>query len=314
MSNRININRPPPAPYAPPMQQSYSSGVHVGSGAGSFDASEESPLEKLRVLASKVEDQVDIYSQPLRPHLPSIGRFLIVVTFLEDALRITTQWSDQLWYLQKHRGFPWGISHLFLLLNIIVMLVASGAIIGRRHTEFAVGGLLGVVIIQGFGYGLIFDLNFFLRNLSVIGGLIMVFSDSIVNTNRGFAGLPTLTENDKRKYFQLAGRILLIFLFIGFILQGQWSFIRALVSLVGLGLCGMIVAGFKAKWSAALLVILLSVFNVFINNWWSVHSHHPQRDFLKYDFFQTLSIVGGLLLLANMGPGGLSVDEKKKIY
>lgn len=96
----------------------------------------------------------------------------------------------------------------------------------------------------------------------------------------------------------------------------------------------MIAVGFKAKWASAFLVLLLSVFNVFINNWWSVHSKHPQRDFLKcvalkfvvthnirilnsvirYDFFQTLSIVGGLLLLVSQGPGGFSVDEKKKEY
>jgi len=30
-----------------------------------------------------------------------MAKFLIVVTFLEDALRIITQWGDQLWYLQK---------------------------------------------------------------------------------------------------------------------------------------------------------------------------------------------------------------------
>jgi len=265
-------------------------------------------------MATKVEDQIEILSQPLRPHLPAIGRFLIVVTFLEDAWRILTQWSDQIWYLQKHRHFPWGVSHLFLFLNVVVMVVGSGAIIGRRYTEGAVGGLLAVVIIQGFGYGLIFDLNFFLRNLSVIGGLIMVFSDSIMTRNRSFAGLPSLTENDRRKYFQLVGRVLLLFLFVGFMLQGEWTFIRLLVSLLGLAACGMIAVGFKTKWSGAFLVVLLSVFNVLINNWWSVHSEHPQRDFLKYDFFQTLSIVGGLLLLVNMGPGGLSVDEKKKVY
>lgn len=32
-----------------------------------------------------------------------IGRFLIVVTFLEDALRIITQWNDQLLYLHDYR-------------------------------------------------------------------------------------------------------------------------------------------------------------------------------------------------------------------
>jgi hypothetical protein len=38
-----------------------------------------------------------------RRHLPAIGRFLIVVTFIEDALRIITQWNDQLSYLSDYR-------------------------------------------------------------------------------------------------------------------------------------------------------------------------------------------------------------------
>jgi uncharacterized membrane protein YphA (DoxX/SURF4 family) len=271
-------------------------------------------MEKVQAFGRAIEENIDIYSQPLRPHLPAIGRFLIIVTFLEDALRIVTQWGDQIWYLQKHRGFPWGISHMFLLINVITMLTGSGAVMAKKYTEYAVAGLLSVVIIQGFGYGLIFDLNFFLRNLSVIGGLFMVFSDSMITRKKLFAGLPTISETDRKKYFLLAGRVLLIFLFIGFILQGEWSIARVFVSIVGFAACIMVAVGFKAKWSAAFLVLVLSVFNVFANNWWSVHSAHPQRDFLKYDFFQTLSIVGGLLLLVNMGPGGLSVDEKKKNY
>lgn len=80
----------------------------------------ESPLDKVREYTSKVEDLIDQYTQPIKPHLPALGRFLIVVTFLEDALRIMTQWSDQKYYLQRHRGFPWGISHIFLLANVVV--------------------------------------------------------------------------------------------------------------------------------------------------------------------------------------------------
>jgi uncharacterized membrane protein YphA (DoxX/SURF4 family) len=284
------------------------------SSTGYRAANPDDPTEKLRAFAKQVEDNVEIYTQPLKPHLPAIGRFLIVVTFLEDALRIIMQWSDQVWYLGRHRGFPWKTPHIFLLINVIAMLVGSGAVVTKRHTEIAVAALLSVVIIQGFGYGLIFDLSFFLRNLSVIGGLFMVFSDSMVNRNRNFAGLPTLSETDRKKYFLLAGRVLLLFLFLGFMIQGEWSILRLFVSIFGLGACGMVAVGFKARWSATFLVLVLSVFNVFANNWWSMHSHHPQRDFLKYDFFQTLSIVGGLILLVNMGPGGLSVDEKKKTF
>jgi len=271
-------------------------------------------LGQVQGYSSKAEDLIEAYTQPIRPYVPALARFLIVVTFLEDALRITTQWGDQIWYLQRHRKFPWGISHLFLLINVVTMVACSLGVITKRYPEYAVFGLLGVVIAQGLGYGLLFDLSFFLRNLSVVGGLLMVLSDSLTNKKKLFAGLPNISETDKRKYVQLAGRILLIFLFIGFIFQGKWSFSRVLVSIVGLGACVMVAVGFKAKWSASFLVALLSIFNVFINNWWSVHAAHPQRDFLKYDFFQTLSIVGGLLLLVNIGPGGISVDEKKKVY
>ncbi|KAL9709874.1 ER-derived vesicles protein erv29 [Leucoagaricus gongylophorus] len=310
MSSRINIARPQTSSYNIDPHGLANSRLSSGYRA----ANPDDPLEKIRAIGKQIEDYIEIYSQPLKPYLPAIGRFLIVVTFIEDALRIVTQWGDQLWYLQQHRRFPWGLSHLFLLINVLIMLTGSLAVIMKRFTEYAVAGLLGVVVIQGFGYGLIFDLNFFLRNLSVIGGLFMVFSDSMITRKSVFAGLPTLTENDRRKYFLLTGRVLLIFLFLGFILQGEWNFIRVFVSIVGLAACVMVAVGFKAKWSAAFLVIVLSIFNVFANNWWAVHSAHPQRDFLKYDFFQTLSIVGGLILLVNMGPGGFSVDEKKKTY
>lgn len=97
MSARINIARP---------NQQYNPDPHnFGNSRPAYrppPANPDDPLEKLRQYASKIEDLVDIYSQPLRPHLPAIGRFLIVITFLEDSLRIITQWTDQLWYLQKY--------------------------------------------------------------------------------------------------------------------------------------------------------------------------------------------------------------------
>lgn len=252
-------------------------------------------------------------------YLPAIGRFLIVVTFLEDALRIITQWNDQLVYLHDFRKsiahtflppssshdtipfltysssspppVPSGITHIFLLTNVIAMTICSILVIIRKHSEYAISGLLGVVVTQALGYGLIFDLNFFLRNLSVMGGLLMVLSDSWVRKRFAPAGLPSIDEKDRKMYFQFAGRVLLIFLFVGFVFAGEWSFWRVLVSLLGLVACVMVVVGFKAKWSAVMLVVLLSIFNVLVNNFWTLHPHHPHKDFAKYDFFQILSIV-----------------------
>jgi uncharacterized membrane protein YphA (DoxX/SURF4 family) len=150
------------------------------------------------------------------------------------------------------------------------MSVCSVMIIARKMSEYAVSGLIGVVILQGIGYGLVFDINFFLRNLSVMGGLLMVLSDSWVRRKFAPAGLPQLDEKDRKMYFQLAGRVLLIFLFIGFVFKGDWSIWRIIVSLVGLVACVMVVVGFKAKWSATILVLILSIFNLLVNNFWTV--------------------------------------------
>ncbi len=126
------------------------------------------------------------------------------------------------------------------------------------------------------------------------------------NSTSHLSPLEVIIDSASFCSFLLTGRVLLIFLFLGFIFQGKWSIGRAFLSLFGLVACGMVAVGFKAKWSASILVITLSTFNVAVNNWWSVHSAHPARDFLKYvmslslfirsvtlcryryDFFQTL--------------------------
>ena len=166
------------------------------------------------------------------------------------------------------------------------MTTCSILIIIRKHSEYAVIGLGGVVVTQALGYGLIFDLNFFLRNLSVMGGLLMVLSDSWVRKKFAPAGLPQIDEKDRKMYFQLAGRVLLIFLFIGFVFAGDWSFGRVIVICIGLVACVMVAVGFKAKWSAIILVMILSIFNILVNNWWTVRTstapcgcYRPSADF-----------------------------------
>ncbi|KAJ3129679.1 hypothetical protein HK098_000458 [Nowakowskiella sp. JEL0407] len=263
-------------------------------------------MDQLNEFSTQVEKTIDAISQPVKPYLPVIARFLLVVTFLEDSLRIISQWHDQVFYLSEHRGMKNGIAQVFLGLNVIAMTSCSLLAILRRYTEYAAGGLALVVLSQSIGYGLIFDTAFFFRNLSVVGGLLMLLADYFAASKKKsnlFAGLPNINETDKNEYIKLFARILLVALFLSFVMQGELTIVRIFVSIIALIGCVMVVIGFKAKWSALLLVTFLSISNILLNNWWSLPSTHHQRDFLKYDFFQTLSIVGGFLLLFNLGPG-----------
>jgi len=60
----------------------------MGMGSmGAFDASSESALEKLRVIGSKVEDQIDILSQPptvSAVHRPVLDRRHVLGGRVED--------------------------------------------------------------------------------------------------------------------------------------------------------------------------------------------------------------------------------------
>src|SRR5690606_38331610 len=72
-------------------------------GLQSYGQNDPSPLDAIRAQTDKIEDLLDSWAEPIKPHLPTIGRFLIVVTFLEDVGRILTQWSEQLMYLHDYR-------------------------------------------------------------------------------------------------------------------------------------------------------------------------------------------------------------------
>ena len=290
-------------------------------------------MEQVQTLSLKVEEYVNRAASPLKPYLPHIGRFLLVVTFLEDAFRICVQYPEQYDFMRNFRRLPGPLAHLFLVFCVGAMVSGSILALARKKMNLACGLLGSVVLIQSLGYGILFYFSFMMRNLSLIGGVLLLLAESIeherrLNGNgRGtslFHGLPILTdsESEKSTYISLIGRVLLIFLFGSLMYssngdsEGSSSVIavtlRGFYFVLGSVACLMVAVGFKARYSAMLLVAVLCIVNMFINQWWK-HGHgSPERDFLRYDFFQTLSIIGGFMLLLNSGPGDLSFDQKKR--
>lgn len=292
-------------------------------------------MEQIKIISLRAEEYINQLASPVKPYLSHIGRFLLVATFFEDAFRICMQYPEQFDYMRNFRNLPAPLAHLFLVFCVGAMVSGSVLALSRKKMNWACGLLASVVLIQSFGYGILFYFSFMMRNLSLIGGVLLLFVESVEHerktSGRGsnsilFRGLPMLTdsESEKSTYISLIGRILLIFLF-GSLMYNSTSNESSAYSLFGVvfrGLyfvfgsiaCLMVAVGFKARYSAMLLVAVLCVFNMFINQWWKHGHDSPERDFLRYDFFQTLSIIGGFMLLLNSGPGEMSFDKKRKEF
>ena len=151
------------------------------------------------------------------------------------------------------------------------------------------------------------------RNASLVGGLVLLLAEVSGEAKSMFAGLPSMGANQKQSYMQLTGRVLVVFMFLSLITL-ELSVLRLLELVVGGALTVCVAIGYKTKLSALVLVVWLFLLNMFLNAFWLVPSHLIMRDFLKYDFFQTFSIIGGLLFVVALGPGGVSLDEHKKMY
>lgn len=147
--------------------------------------------------------------------------------------------------------------------------------------------------------------------MALAGGLLLLLAESQSEKKSLFAGVPSAGGNTPKTYLQLSGRILLVFMYLTLI-HLDFSFMNTVETIIGSILMVFVTIGFKTKLSALLLLLWLSFLNVYSNAFWMMPSDRAIRDYLKYDFFQTMSVIGGLLLVVTLGPGGVSVDDYKK--
>lgn len=267
-------------------------------------------LQKFENFTDRIESYSDLpIFELLKPYTPLIARLLIVATFYEDSIRIVSQWKDQVFYLWNYRHIPYFLVLLFLSLISVTMIISSSMLILRKKIVYATSALIITVVLQAFVYGLVSGFTFVLRNISVIGGLLIALGDSIVTSKGTFGLLPELHNktSDMKNFILLTGRILIVVMFVTFSITKNW--ITVILTIFGTLLISI---GYKTKFASILLLLILFFYNITINNYWFYKK--GKRDFLKYEFYQNLSIMGGLLLTVNTGAGKHSLDEKKKIY
>ncbi|XP_064164173.1 surfeit locus protein 4 [Anguilla rostrata] len=258
-------------------------------------------------LMSTAEDVADQFLRVTKQYLPHLARLCLISTFLEDGIRMWFQWSEQRDYIEATWSCGYFLATCFVLLNLLGQLGGCVLILSRNFVQYACFGLFGIIALQTVAYSILWDLKFLMRNLALGGGLLLLLAESRSEGKSMCSGGVPRHMGESSRTFSCAGRLTPVFS-----VACPAALYSILQNMVGTALIVLVAVGFKTKLAALTLVVWLLAINVYFNAFWTVPAYKPMHDFLKYDFFQTTSVIGGLLLVVALGPGGVSMDEKKK--
>jgi len=136
---------------------------------------------------------------------------------------------------------------------------------------------------------------------------------------------PARAASPATDWLVLLGRVLMAYLFIpagigkimGF--AGTVGYIKSvglpmpelgavIAILVELGVGVAVLIGFKTRLAALVLALFTLAASVFFHNYWAMPE--AQQAVMKLLFNKNIGVIGGLLVLAGLGPGALSVDKR----
>ena len=286
-------------------------------------------MEQITAMAKQLEAQMEErFTKKARQNfLSSAGPAFLVLTFIEDGARIFLRWGEQHDYMTRRMGLGSFIAAILLLISAAVQFTASALILRPAtmkpsRVKQASYMLLGFVAVQPFMYGQVTDADFMCRSITLAGGfLLLIWAENEREQKvQGMGGLLQGEPGANADRLQLSGRLLLTFLFLFQAVHGEQGGLHSVLtapgffnitsSLLLISLSIMVSIGFKTEWSALVLALVLFLSACYMYPFWSVHER--LYDYYKYYFFQTFSVIGGLLLLTLHGPGGLSLDGQKK--
>lgn len=174
---------------------------------------------------------------------------------------------------------------------------------------------------------------FIFRDFGTLGGLLMIVAEVYLHgSSNKISGSTSILETSeheqkrqKKSYLLLIGRILMLFMylpkvFVPLLEAENFSVITScpsfiIESIVGVFLIICVFLGYKTKLASLSLIIWLAFWTSFGRTPpWLIQWDVLLRDTYSHLVLQTLSTIGGLLMLGQMGAGTLSVDERKKNF
>ena len=162
----------------------------------------------------------------------------------------------------------------------------------------------------------IFSIYHFLRLAPIAGGMLLLLVENQPEAKNIFNGLPVLEESTPhskiKDALQLLGRGLVAVNFVYTVLFQQWTILATITTAIGGVLVGLVLIGYKTKLSAITLITYVVLSNLYSNFFFLIDWDSNLFTYYRYMFFQNMTVVGGLLFIVAVGPGGVSLDEKKK--
>lgn len=261
------------------------------------------------------------FKKDASPYLPTLVRVLLIATFVEDGVRVLFELPHQVDFLRLQYRMPSFIATILLVGNVLISFLGCGLVVAQKkiargayetHGSYL---LLACVLYQQIMYGRHSPIGsgnwgFLVRNLCLAGSLLLISCQ--VRLAAGQSALPMglldgQSSNKKQTvaYMQAGSRFLLVLLAMEFVATLGW-----IGTILTMPVILAVLVGFQLEISGAILLTLYFVHNVLNSSFWSVNGTY-MREIMRYEFVQTLSIMGGLILMISVGPGAISVDEMR---
>lgn len=258
-------------------------------------------------------------NRQLSPWFPWITRALLVATFVEDGIRILVEMPHQVHFLVHEYYVPQFLARVGLVLFVLISFAGVILVLGQnkiargKYEPLGAYILLGCVLYQQVLYGRHSpissgNLGYLLRNLCLSGSLLLLTAQKRMSEGR--TALPGLPDAGNAAvmhgYLRLASRCMLVLLSLEFLTTlGPWG------TVLTLPVIAAVLVGYKINISGSVLIGLYFLHN-FLNSPFYAADGEFMKEIMRFEFVQTLSIMGGLMLLVHVGPGEFSVDERSR--